>query len=374
MSKLHDSIKVSAVEFWEFIFVLAFALFNFNLIAWGINLGEEITLFSGGKVLDYFIILTGVYLVSTYEKLKAKKTKNISTFKYVREQLVNYYPTILLGVLLVFVVRVSIGGVSLIRIPKLVVGSFMELLGLSQFGLVSYSIIPSTEALNLAISTGTINILWNEPLSYLTAMIIAGMILFYILNKNEDLFKTIVCPLTVLIGFSTIGMMEQYISVSPSIFNLSASIVRSFAGLALGSLLYYVVKYFKNKSYTKYNKMLLTLINFLFIVYFVWSFIYGNDWNDLINIIFIIPFMFINLLGEDYISRVLDSRFSVYLGQISLYVFASHMAFVYLVPYLFPNLSFVNMSIVYLIFCLVWGNIIYVFDTSVITPLFRTKK
>lgn len=374
MSKLHESIKVSAVEFWEFFFVLAFALLNFNLIAWGINLGEEVSLFTGGKVLDYFIILTGVYLVSTYEKLKAKKTKNISTFKYVREQIVNYYPTIFLGVLLVFVVRLFIGGVSLIRIPSLVVNSFMELLGLSQFGLTSYSIIPSTEAFNLAINTGTVNILWNEPLSYLTAMIIAGMILFYILNKNEDLFKTIVCPLGVLIGFSTIGTMDEYISVAPSIFNLSASLVRAFAGLALGSLLYYVVKYFKEKSYSKYNRILLTIINFLFIVYFVWSFIYGNDWSDLINIIFIIPFMFINLLGEDYISKLLDSKFSVYLGQISLYVFASHIGFVYLVPYLFPNLSFINMAIVYLVFCLVWANIIYVFDVCVITPLFRTKK
>lgn len=73
MSKLHESIKVSAVEFWEFIFAMAFALLNFNVIAWGVNKGVNETLFSGGKVMEYFIILTGVYLVATYEKLKAKK-------------------------------------------------------------------------------------------------------------------------------------------------------------------------------------------------------------------------------------------------------------------------------------------------------------
>ncbi len=374
MSKLHDSIKVSAVEFWEFIFVIAFALFNFNLIAWGINMGQEMNIFTGGKVLDYFIILTGVYLVSTYEKLKEKKTKDISTFKYVREQLVNYYPTILLGVLLVFVVRVAIGNPGIVRIPTLVVNSLMELLGLSQFGLVGYSLIPSTEALNVAMSSGSINVLWNEPLSYLSAMIIGGMILFYVLSKNEELFKTIVCPLVILIGYSTLGLIDSYISVAPSIFNLSSSLVRCFAGLALGSLLFYVVKYFKSKKYNKYNRLLLTLINLLFIVYFVWSFIYGNDWNELLNILFIMPFMFINLLGEDYISHLLDSRFSVYLGQISLYMFASHIAFVYLVPHLFPSLTFGTMSLVFLLFCFIWANIMYVFDANVITPLFRTKK
>ncbi len=373
MSKLHESIKVSAVEFWEFIFAMVFALLSFNTIAWGINKGVNETLFSGGKVMEYFIILTGVYLVATYEKLKNKKTKKISTWKYVKENLVNYYPAILSGVLIVFIVRNVINATSIIRIPRLLVGSLLELFGLSQTGILTYGLFPGNQALADAIANGGINILWNEPLTYLSAMIIAGAFLFYALSHNEELYKNIICPLAVIFGYGTLSIMGEYSSINFTSFGISVILIRSLAGLALGSLIYYFASHLKEKHYPLFSKSFLTIINLLFIIYFIWSFIFGIEWGDAVNMIFIVPFIVINLLGEDYISENLDNYFSIYLGQIALYIFSSHIAFVYLIPHLLPTLSFANSTIIYMLVCFVWANFMYLFDSFVVSPLFRRK-
>ncbi|MCX4364375.1 MAG: hypothetical protein OSJ70_01190 [Bacilli bacterium] len=373
MSKLHESIKVSAVEFWEFIFAMGFALLSFNTIAWGINKGVNEALFSGGKVMEYFIILTGVYLVATYEKLKNKKTKKISTWKYVKENLVNYYPAILSGVLIVFIVRNVINATSIIRIPRLLVGSLLELFGLSQTGILTYGLFPGNQALADAIANGGINILWNEPLTYLSAMIIAGAFLFYALSHNEELYKNIICPLAVIFGYGTLSIMGEYSSINFTSFGISAILIRSLAGLALGSLIYYFASHLKEKHYPLFSKSFLTIINLLFIIYFIWSFIFGIEWGDAVNMIFIVPFIVINLLGEDYISENLDNHFSIYLGQIALYIFSSHIAFVYLIPHLLPTLSFANSTVIYMLVCFVWANFMYLFDSFVVSPLFRRK-
>lgn len=373
MSKLHESIKVSAVEFWEFIFAMAFALLNFNVIAWGVNKGVNETLFSGGKVMEYFIILTGVYLVATYEKLKAKKTKRISTWKYVKENLVNYLPAILAGVLLVFIVRNVINDTSIVRIPRLLVGSLLELFGLSQTGILTYGIFPGNQALSDAIANGGINILWNEPLTYLSAMIIAGAFLFYALSHNEELYRNIICPLVIIVGYGTLSVLGEYSSIRLTSIGVSSILIRSAAGLALGSLIYYFALHLKQSKYHNFSKSFLTIINILFIIYFLWSFIFGIEWGDGVNMIFIVPFIIINLLGEDYISQNLDNHFSIYLGQIALYIFASHLAFVYLIPHLLPNLSFSNACVIYMLVCFIWANFMYLFDSFVVTPLFRRK-
>lgn len=373
MSKLHESIKVSAVEFWEFIFAMGFALMNFNVIAWGINKGVNETLFSGGKVMEYFIILTGVYLVATYEKLKSKKTKKISTWKYVKENLVNYFPAIITGVFIVFIVRNVINETSIIRIPRLLVGSLLELFGLSQTGILSYGIFPSNQALSEAVANGGINILWNEPLTYLSAMIIAGLFLFYALSHNEELYRNIICPLVIIVGYGTLSILGEYSSIKLTGFGVSSILIRSAAGLALGSLVYYLAVHLKQSKYHYFSKSFLTIINLLFIIFFLWSFIFGIEWNEAVNMIFIVPFIVINLLGEDYISSNLHNHFSIYLGQIALYIFSSHIAFVYLVPYILPNLSFTNSIVIYMLICFIWANFMYLFDSFVITPLFRRK-
>lgn len=373
MSKLHESIKVSAVEFWEFIFVLGFALLNFNVIAWGINKGVNESLFSGAKVMEYFIILTGVYLVATYEKLKSKQTKKISTWKYVKENLVNYYPAILSGVLLAFIIRNAINATDLIRIPRLLVGSLLELVGLSQTGIITYGLFPENQALADAIANGGINILWNEPLTYLSAMIIAGSFLFYALSHNEELYRNVICPVVIIMGYGTLSIMGEYNSINLTSFGVSSILIRSLAGLALGSLLYYFALHLKQSKYQLFSKSFLTIINLLYVIYFLWGFIFGIEWGETINMIFIVPFIILNLLGEDYISQILDSHFSIYLGQIALYIFSSHIAFVYLIPHLFPHLSFTNASIIYILVCFIWANFMYLFDSFVITPLFRKK-
>lgn len=367
MSKLRGKIKNKAIEFWTFVLVIAMALYNFNVIGFEGELGKSVVTFSGGKVVDFFLILGGFYLVSSYKRLKKDKVKKISTWHYLRTNMVDLYPSIIGGVLIAFITRNYVAGTALIDIPKLFVGSIFELFGFAHFGVVPYVSAGNTAHLTNLITSGEISIIWNEPALYISATVLGGLFLFYLVSHHEDMFKSVACPLMIIVGFeilSTIDINKYFII---------ATLIRTIAGMAIGSLLYYFVEYFRKRKSNKYIKILLTLVYAILVIYFICSTVYGIEWSAFMNIAFIVPFMFVVLLEEDYFAALLNTKFSMYLGNLALYIFTSHIAFVYLIPYLLPDMSFMNMSLIYLIVCLIWGNIMYVFDACVITPLFREK-
>jgi len=117
------------------------------------------------------------------------------------------------------------------------------------------------------------NVTTSSTFEYLTqcasAIIIAGAFLFYALSHNEELYKNIICPLAVIFGYGTLSIMGEYSSINFTSFGISVILIRSLAGLALGSLIYYFASHLKEKHYPLFSKSFLTIINLLFIIYFI---------------------------------------------------------------------------------------------------------
>ena len=63
-----------------------------------------------------------------------------------------------------------------------------------------------------------------------------------------------------------------------------------------------------------------------------------------------------------------------FLGRLSLYYYALHIIFVFLIAYLFPELSYSSSIIFNILFTTGAAFILMCFDDYVITPLFRKEK
>ena len=126
--------KITTIELWRFIFTVAIALGHLNTFVWR-ETGENL-IFTGGRVLAFFMFLSGYFLMSHYKKQKAKgNTKDEApskqAWKYAGGRFKALYPALFIGVLLAFIVRNAINGTKMTQIFGVFMDSIWEFLGIS---------------------------------------------------------------------------------------------------------------------------------------------------------------------------------------------------------------------------------------------------
>lgn len=372
--------KNNAVEFWRFIFTIAVAFGHFNSFTWAAKIPAEDLIMTGGRVLGLFLFLSGYFMMVSFKRKQAKKetekeAPGKQAWKYTGKRWLGLYPAMLGGVVLAFIVRNWIAGTPLSKIPSLLAGSLFEFLGLYQLGLVGYNEQKSTEQLLEFINEGNVSPLWNGPLWYISAILIVSVIIYYVLAKNEDFFIAFFCPIVIIgsYGFSMLNQGAAFLRTTTGWLGIPNNLLRVAAGICVGCLMYYVVEYLKKKEFSKKLTVTFTILNALLIAFFIYTIWNGIAWNEFANNAFIIPFTIIMLVQKDLISKLLDNGVSAYLGKLSLYFYCCHIVFVFLLPYLFPDMSYITMAIAFVVACFIWSNVMMLFDDFVVTPLIRNK-
>lgn len=372
--------KNNAVEFWRFIFTIAVAFGHFNSFAWAGKISSEDFIMSGGRILGLFLFLSGYFMMLSYQRKKAKGlTEGVSPAKqawaYTGKRWLGLYPALLGGVTFAFIVRNWIAGTPLSKIPTLLAGSMFEFLGLFQLGVVGYNEQKTTEQLVQFINEGGVSPLWNGPLWYISAILIVSVVIYYVLVKNEDFFIAFFCPIVIIgsYGYARLNQGADFLRTTTGWLGIPNNLLRVAAGMCIGCLMYFVVDYFKKKTFSKAMTATFTILNALLIVFFVYTIWNGIAWSEFANNAFIIPFTIILLVQKDLLSKLFDNKLSAYLGKLSLYFYCCHIVFVFLLPFLFPEMSYGTMAIVFVIACFIWSNIMMLFDDYVVTPLVRNR-
>lgn len=344
--------KNTAIEFWRFIFCIALAIGHLNMTIWKnskVNL-----LFNGYYFVAFFIFLSGYFLMANYQKNKkndAKEEASARAWNYTKKRINALYPVLLGGIILAFITRNVILETNVNQLFTVFMNSIWEFLGLGALGVSN---------------------LWNEPLVYISAIFISGFIIYYLLSKNEDVFRILALVFAIIVYGSAINsgwVNNGFILGIPSI------LARIMAGMGVGALMYYPVSYFKDKKFNENITMVFSIahITLAMIILYIW--VHGASFNELAYGILIFFFTFILLVNKDYISAIYnDLPFFNDLGKISLYYFASHMAFIYLLAYLFPEMGYVPSIVFNILFTICWAYIMMYIDDYIVSPIFRQKK
>ena len=346
--------KNSAVELWRFIFTIAIAIGHLNTIIW--NKGNVDLIFTGYKFIAFFMFLSGYFLMANYQKNKKSiESEKASTaaWKYTKKKISALYPSLFGGVLLAFMVRNVIAETKMTELFTVFMNSIFEFLGLSQ----------------LSMNAAT---LWNSPLWYISALFIVGFILYYIVSKNEDFFKFFAVVFLVVV-YGALGLANT--ADTSYILGIPSNLLRLMAGMCAGMLMYYMVRYFKDKKFTENMTMTLSVLHIALAMVIIYFWFHGATWHDSVYDILLFIFTAILLIDKDYISALYDdNEFINILGRLSLYYFVSHIAFVYLLAYLFPEMDYIPSIVFNIMFTLCWAFIMIYFDDYVITPVFRASK
>lgn len=367
--------KIATIGLWSFIFVVAIALGNLNIIVWH-NTGENLV-FTGGYVLAFFMFLAGYFLMAHYKKQK-KSTKNKEeapskqAWKYAGSRFKALYPALFIGVLLAFIVRNAINGTEITQIFGVFMDSVWEFLGISQIGAVGLLELKSmTFDATLGVSQ-----LWNGPLWLISAIIISSLILYYVVSKSEDFFTGFFAPVFVIITYASAGLTEAGLDrTMVNVIGFPNGIARVMAGMCLGMLMYYVVEYFRKKKFSEVMTMAFSLLHIGIAVFLLYTIYAGITWSEFTNGIVLFVFCVVLFTNKDYISVLYDkSNVCAFLGRLSLYYYAIHIVFVFLLAYLFPEMGYHASIIFNILFTTCASFIVMCIDDYVITPIFRKEK
>ena len=358
----------TTIGFWSFIFVIAIGFGYLNNYVWA-STGQKL-IFTGGSVISYFLFLAGFYLMKHYKDNQSKDLAFQKSWKYTLGRFSKLYPTLFGGVLCAFIVRNFINKTSLLNIFSVFINSIWEFLGLSQLGIVNA----------LEIKTLTFNIvegvsyIWNAPLWVMSAILISTLILYYVVSKSEDFFAGIFAPLFLILTYTSIGVTGKLDSNLLNSFGLLNGLARVMSAMIIGMYLYYFVMYFKKKKFSENVKLILSFLHVILGVFILYNIYNGISWNEVTNSLFVLLFLGILLIDKDYISVLYNkSSLCLFLGKLSYYYYAYFIIFVYILAYIFPEMSY-NASLIFnLLFSVCWAYIMYAMDDTVITPIFRKK-
>lgn len=332
--------KISTISLWSFLFVIAIGITNLNNIIW--QESEKALLFTNCYFLPFFFFLAGYFLMKHYQKNKDKKEdKAITAWKYAGNRFSKLYPAMLGGVAFAFIVRNAILKTSITNIFSIFMDSLWEFIGLSTIG-----------------SQGA-TLIWNEPLWYISAIIIASLLLYYIVSEKESFFTGFFAPLVIILTYTL----------------RTGGFLHVLAAMCAGMLLHYVIEYFKEKELSEIEMMCISLIHIGIIMLLIYFGFKGIPWNSLTTDLILYIFTAILLINKDYIAVLYNKcKMTDFFGKLSLYYFATHIAFIYLLAWLFPEMDY-HASIVFnILFSTCWGFIMMYVDDYVITPIFRIKK
>lgn len=180
------------------------------------------------------------------------------------------------------------------------------------------------------------------PTWYLSALVLATIVLYPIAKNYKRIYTNIICPLVMLIAYAGFIQTYGHMNIGNGFkFIVMDAFVRALAGICCGSLCYSAYLCLKEKE----NSALMVGIDCLGWIMIPMSVIIGLSGIDDSGLFMLIPFGIIiisSMLNRTPVSKALNripAKAVTFLGIFSLYIYLSHWVAMFAVMHFMPNLD-----------------------------------
>lgn len=362
-----------AIEIWRFLIAIAIIGFHVGFIIArscdGTNgyfmTPEAKWFFGSSEVLLIFTLTAGYFMVAHHEKREKdkeymEKSASKRAWEYTWTRIKALIPVLVLGYILGVIICTEFyyPDYNLQQTLTMIVNSAWEFLGFHSVGLRSFG----NEFFNL-----------NGPLWFISAIIIVGYFLYWLLCKYKDLLVGFIAPFGFIFftgwwcftgtrasqtAWSTFGLqttstngMGGAATDATATLGFNNGLIFVLIGLLGGILIYYLVKALKQHKFSSLGKAGLTVLNIACSGLLLWYTIYQPTYFNLERwtvALLIIVVITLSLLNKDGITKLLNNKVTHklfgYLGSISLQIYMLHYPIAILV---LRTLGTNNISTVY---------------------------
>lgn len=315
-----------ALDFWKFVFCLVILVFHVGEVYGG---KHGYLLEWGRYAVEMFFIVSGYFMCVSAAKAEERHT-DISlgkeTFGFVLHKIRRILPAYLycyaLGLCVWFV---EVG--RYVYLKEGIIGLFIAIVKMiPNFLLLSMSGVQGTQV---------VMITW-----YISAMLIAMLVIYPLLRKYKDTYTLIIAPVTALLisgyFYNTVG----YNGFTKFEGVITHGILRAFIGLNIGCLVYMFAEYLKKKEFRPAAKRLLGIAELLLYLLVIFMMHNGGKTCVFYNNILLLFAISITASKQSAISGVFDNKVSKFLGEMSLFIYLCQSPARATVRYIFPDVSY----------------------------------
>lgn len=331
------------IDILKFLFALMIVAFHFFHFRAG-SLVIFTALFPLGRPLpsgyisvEFFFIVSGFLMAqSADKKRKAELLEGLGSesIHFVLHKFILILPYYIFSIIASVIICKVLIGVNLIPLGINGLDSIWEVLLIQMSGLgVPYMI--------------------NDPVWYLSAMLILMLILYPILRKYPDMFINVIAPLVAIFFLGFLSKTYGSLIINYSDYKLVyPGILRAIAEISLGCISFGICS--KLPDFKRTGKLVLSIAElFCYALVFYLANITYNSRTDFIMLLLLMVGITITFSQQSIWKNLFQNKFCLYLGRLSMALFLCHYCLnrVFLTDAL--KLSIKPLFAVYLLCCLV---------------------
>ena len=316
-----------SLDLLKFLFALMIVFFH------GKNLSNDGTyIFTGGNIgVEFFFIVSGCLMAASATRKEMTTTLGRDTKDFIIHKIKGLMPNYYVAFIIAFLVVHRDVPNAAVFFGDLA-NSIWELLLITATGL------------------GQDNGLNNGPVWYLSAMLLAMIIIWPLMRKYKDTFLYIIAPvaLLILLGF-TYHNWAHFGGANIWFGQVLKGTVRAFMGILIGSVIYLVSSKLQSLNLSKLSIALLSIAEISgYISIFVINFYYGRNREDWLYLFLLSVCVTITMSNVSIWATCLQGSVCSWLGVFSYSLYLGHGFWSSAVPEIFPNMTYWERMPIYL--------------------------
>jgi len=301
--------RVSAVEFWRFVFTCMVSLYHLEIFFM-----KKALFPSGSGAVEFFFVLAGFTLAMSAQRRHLARAGAAATPKeaadralgYVRGKLKAIFPVVLCWLVLHILVAPGLQGFQS-KLNFLMNAEWEALL-----------MVGTPMGFNNGMAP-------NIPMWFLTSLLIAGCVYTYLMERHFEPMRFLAPVIGVLgitfFALKTTTVLDHNIAVG----FMTAGTVKAFSEIALGISLFFLYARLREKPPKLWAQLVLQLVE-LYVIYRLFSLIIGRpagleNYKRTLYIMALIGFAFLRVTP---LTKALDNPFSRLLGKVTLAMYICH--------------------------------------------------
>ena len=305
-----------SIDFFKFLFCCIIFLMHYR--CYFISIYESNDNFSGGYLgVEFFFLVSGFFMMSTLQhSALIPGSAEKSAFLYLIKRYRRLYPLYIISIILYILTQKLI--YSSYSIKLAILKGFPNFLALQIFW----------RPINISIH------FW-----YVSALLWASFLVYYLLLKNKDLFIYIIEPISLLSFIGITYRLYGHIDLTDANL-LWICGFRAFVEIGLGCCIYCIFEEAKTRK-SNLSPWIYTVleVSLLFVILAI-MYRTRQDYKDYVMIFLLAAFTFLIFLKRGYLSTLLDNQFSAFLGSISYLMYLNQCTIIESTTTLFPALGF----------------------------------
>ena len=322
MSKTTPSVRNGAIDFWKFIFAVMIAHFHSN----NMTDVKNIPFIGAGPAVEFFFLVSGFLMAQSLSKYPKSTLIGRDTRNYLIHKIRGLCPEIFVAWGIGFVVQhIAKKNVTAVSIIKDLMAGVWDLFFLRESGLAGFVANPAA---------------W-----YISAMLLAMLLLVPLYLKNPDMFINVWAP---VIALASLGYLYQNVG------NLRGptdwlgfcykGLLRALAELCTGSICWCICQNIKAIHFSRLGKCLLAILEFsCYLIMILWCYGHKGSKMDFVMLLLLAIGVTLTFSSQSITVPVFNRPFIYFLGKISLPLYLGHNYWSHALPRIYPDQAYLQL-------------------------------